>query len=949
MKKILFIIGLFTCTLINAQVKQFYNQYGGQWKRFQIDTALRLPLTPKSTKNFSNPAIDSGQVYYDASDSTVKYHTGFQWLTLSGGIGGSSINNANVGSGYRLLVPSNQDIKTLFAGYSLKIDSTSNSDGLTIGLDTSVSDLRYLHNSVQCGLTCSGCGNVVWSGTGLTFDVSAAFYNLYFIPYSFSGGSITLSNGDATFDRFDAIVLTASGLDKIEGTPSSDPQLPQFDPCQNILLTYVFVQNNVTTFTPSLEVVVYDEDAGGEWTHTTGGSITANFVSTAQAVHGTKSIAISNWSNNANIIFTAASPVQFGDVNTFSFYIYLTTSMASNQNISIRFFNGTTAVSNLIPAQINKTFINGWQQIFFNISQFSPFTNIAFDKIRLLFSGSNSNTVYIDWIRLQNGITQAPSQTENIYRFGKSGEDAIASENRAFDANYHTFVITKITSGELKAGTSTNYMDDTFDSTYRSILLNNGSDFYSFELNKASKYWELISKTGSNEAGILAQDDSLKFNSTAGKYVYTNLVSGYDTLLNKPAVFNQLGQLVKSNSWYGGTGGGMIIGNPITSATSGSVLYAGTNGLLQQSNSEFFYDSTNKRLAINYNSPASRLHLLTPSIGTTQSDAYGLLLANNTAAAAGAQQLSPGLVFQGNGWKTDATAESQDVRFRFDVLPVQGSANPSGTLRITSSINDGGYSLGSGLLTFTSGGLLTASNITASSFLTATGIFTANSGFSVQDATNTNQWINGTGSNSLNSRLTSSFNKTLSANNNYVTNYFSGSTLIEASSGVHDVIANTIIGRNTINNGTATTNYAASLYIQGSSVGTATISNGNYALWIDSSSSRFDGRVIRAQGADVASIAGAIALGDDGNTFEITGTNAITLISNLGWQNGSEVTLIFTSTASLTDGTSNSGTDIGMELAGNANFSATADDTITLILCEIGGIQRWREKCRSVN
>jgi hypothetical protein len=61
------------------------------------------------------------------------------------------------------------------------------------------------------------------------------------------------------------------------------------------------------------------------------------------------------------------------------------------------------------------------------------------------------------------------------------------------------------------------------------------------------------------------------------------------------------------------------------------------------------------------------------------------------------------------------------------------------------------------------------------------------------------------------------------------------------------------------------------------------------------------------------------------------------------------VTLIFTSTASLTDGTPNSGTNIGMELAGNANFTGSADDTITLILSEIGGTQRWREKCRSIN
>lgn len=112
---------------------------------------------------------------------------------------------------------------------------------------------------------------------------------------------------------------------------------------------------------------------------------------------------------------------------------------------------------------------------------------------------------------------------------------------------------------------------------------------------------------------------------------------------------------------------------------------------------------------------------------------------------------------------------------------------------------------------------------------------------------------------------------------------------------------------------------------------------------------RFNGRAQFTQGADVASVAGAIAVGLDGNVFELTGTNAVTLISNLNWQNGSEITFVFTSTATLTDGTANSGTDIGMELAGNANFVGTAGDVVTLILVDLAGTQRWYEKSRSVN
>jgi hypothetical protein len=107
-------------------------------------------------------------------------------------------------------------------------------------------------------------------------------------------------------------------------------------------------------------------------------------------------------------------------------------------------------------------------------------------------------------------------------------------------------------------------------------------------------------------------------------------------------------------------------------------------------------------------------------------------------------------------------------------------------------------------------------------------------------------------------------------------------------------------------------------------------------------------RVLEYQGTDVASAAGAIAA-TYGNSFEITGTSAITLISNVNWQNGSVIYLMFTSTATLTDGTANSGTDIGMELIGNTNFVGTADDVVCLILGEIGGVQRWRAVSQAVN
>lgn len=74
-----------------------------------------------------------------------------------------------------------------------------------------------------------------------------------------------------------------------------------------------------------------------------------------------------------------------------------------------------------------------------------------------------------------------------------------------------------------------------------------------------------------------------------------------------------------------------------------------------------------------------------------------------------------------------------------------------------------------------------------------------------------------------------------------------------------------------------------------------------------------------AKGADVASVAGTITLGDDGNFFDITGTNAITSITAKAA--GTIVTLQFDSTASLVDGSN---------LKLNSNFTGATDRTITL-------------------
>lgn len=101
------------------------------------------------------------------------------------------------------------------------------------------------------------------------------------------------------------------------------------------------------------------------------------------------------------------------------------------------------------------------------------------------------------------------------------------------------------------------------------------------------------------------------------------------------------------------------------------------------------------------------------------------------------------------------------------------------------------------------------------------------------------------------------------------------------------------------------------------------------------------------QGSDVAS-ANDLNLGG-GNTFEITGTTQINAIlvggSDFG-QNGSVITLLFTSTPTVKHNTAGGAGYVSLLLEGGVDFVAEAGDRLNLTLSEIGGTQRWRETGR---
>jgi len=87
-------------------------------------------------------------------------------------------------------------------------------------------------------------------------------------------------------------------------------------------------------------------------------------------------------------------------------------------------------------------------------------------------------------------------------------------------------------------------------------------------------------------------------------------------------------------------------------------------------------------------------------IGSTSTD--GEVLQNTTSAANNAQQWAPRLHWSGRGWQTN-TSGSQAVDVIAELVPVQGTANPTGNLVFSGSVNAGAY--GALLTISTNGGL----------------------------------------------------------------------------------------------------------------------------------------------------------------------------------------------------------------------------------------------------
>lgn len=82
-----------------------------------------------------------------------------------------------------------------------------------------------------------------------------------------------------------------------------------------------------------------------------------------------------------------------------------------------------------------------------------------------------------------------------------------------------------------------------------------------------------------------------------------------------------------------GSGGGVAIGDTITSGTAGSVLFLGASNVLAQDNAKFFFDNTNDYLGVGTATPDRTIHSETAD-AVTNAVTYGFRITHTTSGTA---------------------------------------------------------------------------------------------------------------------------------------------------------------------------------------------------------------------------------------------------------------------------------------------------------------------------
>lgn len=267
-------------------------------------------------------------------------------------------------------------------------------------------------------------GGAVWSGTGFIYDVSTLTY-FFNGNHTSSPTQVTLAASDATYDRFDAVVVTETGVvSVVTGTPAADPATPTLDD-DELLVQYILVQATTTAPTPTQDAIYLDNT---EWTTSTYTAATPatgsiNFDATNTPKQGTKLIS-ANTDLRLGARFVRASNIDLTTYTMLTVWVRFNTAVATNKSLNVRFENTAGALTgstvNLFTYGLSRTLLNTWQLVVVPTYAFGALTLVK--GLKVIMAGGTVGTTTnwdLDYMILTNGSTpQANVPTVTVQQSG---------------------------------------------------------------------------------------------------------------------------------------------------------------------------------------------------------------------------------------------------------------------------------------------------------------------------------------------------------------------------------------------------------------------------------------------------------------------------------------------------------------------------------------------------
>jgi len=266
-------------------------------------------------------------------------------------------------------------------------------------------------------------GGASWSGTGMNFDISNLTYLINGINYTSSLTAVTLSVGDPSDPRFDAIVVDEFGIvSVITGIPASNPLIPTV-PSDQVLVQYILV--SAGSVTPDItNEFVYRESQAGDWAGFVAGPAPtpiANFASTTPTpFQGVACLSASyaTYTTSRYVGFTAPSPLNRSSYAAVSLRVYLPQALpgldgvAQGRRPAMMVLSGGSSLGFIYLDQhgLNPNLTGTWQLVTIPLGFFNASANAStITSIRLfLVEFINTTPVYVniayDDIKFQTGF-----------------------------------------------------------------------------------------------------------------------------------------------------------------------------------------------------------------------------------------------------------------------------------------------------------------------------------------------------------------------------------------------------------------------------------------------------------------------------------------------------------------------------------------------------------------